>query len=82
MLADQSDSSVGEKGNTNIRIKIEDVQMEEVTEMQEVPLLQEVSSSEKAPPSEEFQISEHLVPEEVTDMEGVLVLGGSDTSTK
>ena len=79
MLADQSDSSVGENGNTNIRIKIEDVQMEEVTEMQEVPLLQEVSSSEKAPPSEEFQISEHLVPEEVTDMEGVLVLGGSDT---
>ena len=79
MLADQSDSSVGEKGNTNIRIKIEDVQMEEVTEMQEVPLLQEVSSSEKAPRSEEFQIPEHLFPEEITDMEGVSVLGESDT---
>ena len=79
MLADQSDSSVGENGNTNIRIKIEDVQMEEVTEMQEVPLLQEVSSSEKAPPSEEFQIPEHLFPEEITDMEGVSVLGESDT---
>ena len=79
MLEDQSDSSVGEEGNTNIHIKIEDVEMEEVTEMQEVSLLQEVSSSEKAPPSEEFQIPEHLFPEEIKDMEGVSVLGESDT---
>ena len=41
--------------------------------------LQEVSSSEKAPPSEEFQIPEHLFPEEIKDMEGVSVLRESDT---
>ena len=79
MLGDQSNSSLGEEGNADTHIKIEDIEMEEVTEMQEVPLLQEVASSEKASPSEKFQSPEHLLPEEVTDMEGISVLGESGT---